>query len=411
MNKKMTAYKTYLLFNGVTSMLFWMVFSVNLIYQFEVLHLSPLQMVLVGTTLEVACFVFEIPTGIVADVYSRKLSVIIGLAMVGMGFLLEGSVPSFYAVIASQLLWGTGYTFISGAIDAWIAGEEKDMELGHIYMKGAQLGQAGSAAGIVVGTLVGGIMINLPIILSGYLYILLALFFLCFMPEEHFTSSAPEDKNTFGKMMHTLESSIRFIRVRPVILLLLAVTLFIGMSSEGYDRLSTVHFLQDTTMPQAFGLKAVTWFGIFNVSGMLLTMAGMQLIVKQLEDKNKTGSLPVLMMTILTHVVWLAVFAVTRDFGWMLCAYLMIHVVRRVNEPLLNAWLNDHLEDKSRATVLSTNSQVDALGQILGGPVIGVIAGKVSVSIGILCTVLFLLPVLGLLVITQAKDHRYKKAA
>src|SRR5690349_886221 len=142
--KKISAYKTYLLFSCVTSMLFWMVFSVNMIYQVEVLHLSPLQLVLVGTTLETACFIFEIPTGIVADIYSRKLSVIIGLAMMGVGFIMEGSVPSFYAIIAAQVLWGIGFTFISGAIDAWVAGEVTNLKLDHIYMKGAQIGQAGS---------------------------------------------------------------------------------------------------------------------------------------------------------------------------------------------------------------------------------------------------------------------------
>jgi DHA3 family tetracycline resistance protein-like MFS transporter len=383
-----------------------MVFSVDMIYQVEVLQLSPLQLVLVGTTLEVACFIFEIPTGIVADLYSRKLSVIIGLAMMGIGFTLEGLVPSFYAIIAAQVLWGIGYTFISGSTEAWVAGEVTDLKLDHIYLKGSQIGQAGSIAGIVIGTLIGGNLINLPIILSGGLHVLFALFLLRFMPEEHFICSASEDKNPLNNMVHTLKISIRYIRVNPIIILLLAVTFCIGLSSEGYDRLSTAHFLQDTVMPQAFGFKAVTWFGIFNVAGMLLTMAGMQLIVKKLERKDKAGSFPVLVMSILTHMIGLIVFAVTRNFTWMLCAYLMIHVVRRVNEPLLNAWLNNHLEDRARATILSTNGQVDALGQILGGPLIGIIASKMSISIGILCTVLFLLPVTGIYILTRAREHQ-----
>ena len=53
----------------------------------EVAGLDPLQMVLVGTVLELSVFLFEIPTGVVADVVSRKLSVVIGHAMMGLGFL------------------------------------------------------------------------------------------------------------------------------------------------------------------------------------------------------------------------------------------------------------------------------------------------------------------------------------
>ena len=63
------------------------------------LGLDPLQLVLVGTTLEATAFVCEIPTGVVADVYGRRLSVIIGLLLIAFGFLLEGLVPQFAAVL------------------------------------------------------------------------------------------------------------------------------------------------------------------------------------------------------------------------------------------------------------------------------------------------------------------------
>ena len=66
--------------------------------------MNPLQLILVGTVLEAVCFTFEIPTGIVADVYSRKLSIIIGLILIGIGFTIEGSMPIFSAVIISPLI-------------------------------------------------------------------------------------------------------------------------------------------------------------------------------------------------------------------------------------------------------------------------------------------------------------------
>ena len=69
---------------------------------------------LVGTLLEASVFLFEVPTGVVADVYSRRLSVIIGYALIGLGFALEGIVPRFEAVLLAQVLWGVGYTFTSG---------------------------------------------------------------------------------------------------------------------------------------------------------------------------------------------------------------------------------------------------------------------------------------------------------
>ncbi|HET8558834.1 MAG TPA: hypothetical protein VFL58_16125, partial [Gaiellaceae bacterium] len=58
----------------------WVVMAVYLV---RTLHLSPLQLVLMGTAMEGAVFLFEVPTGVVADTYSRKLSLILGY--LGMG--------------------------------------------------------------------------------------------------------------------------------------------------------------------------------------------------------------------------------------------------------------------------------------------------------------------------------------
>jgi hypothetical protein len=71
---------------GVSSFLFTLTFTISSLYHILTVGLDPLQLVLVGTALEVAVFLFEVPTGIVADVYSRRLSIIIGFFIVGVGF-------------------------------------------------------------------------------------------------------------------------------------------------------------------------------------------------------------------------------------------------------------------------------------------------------------------------------------
>ena len=106
MVKKLSAYKIYLLFSAITAMCFSLVATVMIVYHIEKVHLNPLQLILVGTTLEAACFIFEIPTGIVADIYSRKLSIVIGAVLTGLGFILEGSISSFASVLVAQIIWG-----------------------------------------------------------------------------------------------------------------------------------------------------------------------------------------------------------------------------------------------------------------------------------------------------------------
>ncbi|HET6743484.1 MAG TPA: MFS transporter, partial [Kribbella sp.] len=102
-------------------------------------------MVLVGTTLELACFLFEIPTGIVADLYSRRLSIVIGFVLIGAGFLLQGLVPAFFAILAAQVLWGIGFTFTSGADQAWITDEIGVERVDRVFVHAQQFELGGTA--------------------------------------------------------------------------------------------------------------------------------------------------------------------------------------------------------------------------------------------------------------------------
>lgn len=406
MVNKLSAYKTYLLFSAITAMCFSLVATVMIVYHIEIVHLNPLQLILVGTTLELACFIFEIPTGIVADVYSRKLSIVIGGVLTGVGFILEGSISSFIFVLVAQIVWGLGSTFISGSLEAWIAEEEKNKDLDEIYIKGAQAGQIGAFIGIVLSTVIANFSVRLPIIVSGVLFIILALFLWLYMPENNFKPSAPGDLNTFKKMVYTFKSGLKFVKSKSILMILLAVTLFYGLSSEGYDRLSNAHFLQDTTLPKLGNLSSVTWFGIFGILGMILSFIVMHFMAKNLknEDNRKNGKL--LLCINILYISSMLIFALTRNFSLMLIAYLATNTFRIINEPIFSAWLNGHIDDNSRATVLSINGQMNSLGQILGGPIIGIIATNISVSIGIVCTSLLVAPVLVLYIISMIMDKK-----
>lgn len=406
MVNKLSAYKTYLLFSAITAMCFSLVATVMIVYHIEIVHLNPLQLILVGTTLELACFIFEIPTGIVADVYSRKLSIVIGGVLTGVGFILEGSISSFIFVLVAQIVWGLGSTFISGSLEAWIAEEEKNKDLDEIYIKGAQAGQIGAFIGIVLSTVIANFSVRLPIIVSGVLFIILALFLWLYMPENNFKPSAPGDLNTFKKMVYTFKSGLKFVKSKSIIMILLAVTLFYGLSSEGYDRLSNAHFLQDTTLPKLGNLSSVTWFGIFGILGMILSFIVMHFMAKNLknEDNRKNGKL--LLCINILYISSMLIFALTRNFSLMLIAYLATNTFRIINEPIFSAWLNGHIDDNSRATVLSINGQMNSLGQILGGPIIGIIATNISVSMGIACTSLLVTPVLVLYIVAMIMDKK-----
>ena len=90
-------------------------------------------------------------------------------------------------------------------------------------------------------------------------------------------------------------------------------------------------------------------------------------------------------------------FALSPLLGLTLALYILIDVLRDIAIPLYTAWVNQKLDSGTRATVLSMSSQVDALGQIAGGPSVGLIAKLISVTAAISTSGLLLSPALFLI--------------
>jgi DHA3 family tetracycline resistance protein-like MFS transporter len=97
------------------------------------------------------------------------------------------------------------------------------------------------------------------------------------------------------------------------------------------------------------------------------------------------------------RIAGVVLFGVTQNFYVAIAAFWGTSVIRNVNQPIYMAWLNQRLESSTRATVLSMSGQLDALGQIAGGPVVGAV-GTASIRAAIVLTGAVLTPALWLYV-------------
>lgn len=393
MIKKLSAYRVYLIYAGLSAFLFDLVFTVNEIYRIEVVHFNAMQLVLVGTAVELSGFIFEVPTGILADLKSRKLSVIIGVTLIGLGFLIEGLVPNFIIILLCQIVWGVGETFTSGADEAWIADEMGGVGLDRLFLKGAQIGQLGSLLAIVISTLIGTMMINLPIIIGGLLFIVLGVFLQIFMPETAFHPAPIEDRNSFKQMIHTFSEGLQSIKKKHFLMIMVGIAFFYGLYSEGLDRLWIAHILQDISMPQ-ITVKPIIWVGMINGIAMITSIVAVEYIKRKLEVTGKLQKVWLLIAINFIMVMSIVAFGLSKNFTMAFSSYLTFYILRTTNGPIYRAWLNENIESKVRATVLSTYGQIDALGQILSGPIIGFIALKTNMAVAVIASGLILSPVI-----------------
>ncbi len=391
---KLNARFVYLFIEFSASAFFSMMFVVTSLYEATVAGLTPVQLILVGTALEVSAFVFEVPTGIVADVYSRRMSIIIGYLMMGAGFLIEGFFPLFLPILLAQVIWGLGYTFTSGATQAWITDEVGEEDANKLFLRGTQIGLFASLFGMGASMLVGANNVALPLRVGSLGVMLIGVALAFIMPETGFHPTPREDRNTWQHMWHTFNQGVKAVRSRPRLMNIVFIGLFYGLYSEGFDRLWVKHLLDHFELPVIFGNNQVAFFAVLRVAGAILTILVVRFVEKRVDSTSSAAIGRAVLIVTGTISVALIGFALSPLLFLSLSLYLVISVLRNVHIPLQTAWVNQKLDSQVRATVHSMFGQVDAIGQTLGGPVVAVIASLGSAVASLVTSGLLLTPAL-----------------
>jgi DHA3 family tetracycline resistance protein-like MFS transporter len=399
-----TVWYAYEAFSSFASAL---AFTVAAVYFVVEIGMSPLELVLVGTVMELAIFFFEVPTGIVADVYSRRLSIVLGTAIMGLGFILVAASGSAVAVLAAYAVWGLGYTFTSGAMDAWLGDEVGDERLARVYLRGAQVGRVAALAGIGASVGLALIDIRLPIAVAGVLTLGEALFYVLAMPERGYRPLPREERGSFAQMAHTGRQGVRLLRARPPLLTILGIVAFAGMWSEGFDRLWEAHFLE-IGLPTLGGLDPIVWFGVFGAGATLLAIFVAQPLGKRMEPGDQETIVRVLFWLDATLLVSAVAFGLAGSFWLAVVAYFATRLVRNVAAPIWATWVNRSIDDSNvRATVLSITNQADAIGQWTGGPAIGAVGNVFSIRAALVAAGACMVP--ALLLYRRAMRHQRRE--
>lgn len=404
--KKLDASRIYMFMGFMTSLANATMFTTYAIYQVVALGFNPLQLLLVGMVLEVTVLLFEGVTGVVADTYSRKASVIVGMFVLGAGFVLEGSamwlgdgstaMSAFVWLLMAQVVFGIGFTFVSGADSAWMVDEVGEERAGRVFLKAKRVGLIGTLLGIGLSVAISTVGYNLPYIAGGLMYLALGAFLIVYMKETNFARPEKTEGrfSHFRSMKETWVTGARTIRGNRILLMILIVTLFSGAASEGYDRLWQAFIIGDIGFPAAIGFNLATWFGLIALASTLLSLAAVWAAEKRLDKISERFARRSLIVLTAARVLGIAGLALSPNFAYALAAVLLIEVIMALTGPVYDTWLNLNIESRSRATVLSMLSQSDALGQTGGGPFVGWIGSRLSVRASLLASAALLVPIL-----------------
>ena len=234
-------------------------------------------------------------------------------------------------------------------------------------------------------------------VLGGAFTIAVGLFSILFMPETGFVRRPREVRDSaYAELRRTAVSGGRYAWAQPIVMLLIGVELFMGASSEAFDRLKEAHFLRDVGLPGVGQLDPVIWFGIFWLAGMVLNIAAIGSLIKRVEGGRRQTVAQFLFGFTALELVAMLLFALTGSTWLAIGGLLGVFFARNMQGPLYDTWLSKQITDSSvRATVFSITGQANAVGQAGGGPVLGVLGNVWGIRTALTAGALSIGPALG----------------
>ncbi|MCE9559592.1 MAG: MFS transporter [Armatimonadetes bacterium] len=393
----MKASRLYLLARAAQGFAFALFWTITLYFQDTVVHLDAFQLVLLGSVAEVTIFCFEIPTGVVADLVSRKLSVVLGFLIVGAGFVIQPIGATWPILVIGMIGWGLGETFLSGAFEAWITDElpfeDNPPTATEIFLRASQANIAGYLVGIWVSIVLATINLRLPLIVSGCAFLLIGVVLAVVMTEKGFHRAADQERMTWARFRQTLTTGLIIAHSKPLLLDALWVVFFIGLASEALDRLWNKH-VTSFGLPKFAGMNELYWFAIIASGGMLSALL-LTTFIRHKGLETDGGKVIKLITVLLAGLILITlIFGLAGNFYVAAAGIIGARMIRRTIEPLTTAWVNDHAEPEVRATMLSIKGQAHGLGETLGGPLLGAVAKLTTVSAALVGSAICNIPAL-----------------
>jgi MFS family permease len=317
---------------------------------------------------------FEVPTGVVADTAGRRRSYLLGTVTLSLSTLLYVLLwqvrADFWAWAVASVLIGLGFTFFSGAVEAWLVdaltatGFTGELEgvfgRGQVVTGVAMLG--GSAAG---GFIAARTSLGVPFVLRGAILLVLLVLAWRFMHDIGFT---PERRGgTLAQMRSITAASAEYgWRVPSVRMLMLQALFTGGVGIYAFYALQPylLELYGDPTAYQVAGLVAAIVAGAQIVGGIAAPL------VRRLFHRRTSA----LLVTGGVEVACLALMGVSDSFWVVLALIVVWGLMFAAAMPIRQSYLNGLVPSRQRATILSFDSMMASLGGVGAQPALGRVA-------------------------------------
>ncbi|NCD00560.1 MFS transporter [bacterium] len=334
--------------------------------------LSLLEINLVNLSFMISSFILEIPTGAYADIFGRKKSIFLGSLIISFGFLSYFLATSFWMFIFSEIIIALGGTFVSGALDAWlvdtVSNYDKKVNLKVVFKKTARFHFLGLLLGVFIGSQVASINLSYPWFLS---FVFMFIFsFLSLYLFKHEVFSKEKSSWSFKPMTKVAKDSIKYGFKHKGVFNMILFSSVICLCFQTMN-------MQWPILFESLGFSVKDLGFIFILTAAFLFLG--QEISVWFSGFFRSEKMAIIFSQIITALGMFFAGLLTGSYG--IVFFFLVHELGRgVIKPLKQSYLNERIESKKRATVLSFDSMVVKLGAGLGLLFSGIIADNYSIQ-------------------------------
>ena len=314
---------------------------------------------------------FEVPTGVIADTRGRRVSYLLGtITLAGSTllyyFMWQASAP-FWAWAVVSMLIGLGFTFFSGAVEAWLVDAlhfaEYDGPLEAVFGRGQMVGGIAMLGGSVAGGVIAqATSLGVPFLLR--VGVLLVMFVVAFVVMQDLGFTPERSRHPLRDVKRVFSASIDHgLRNPPVRWVMLAAPFSAGAGIYAFYALQP-YLLELYGNEKAYG-----------VAGLAAAIAaGAQILGGYLAPRIRglfARRTSALIAGMVASVVLLAGLGLTTSFALALVLLVLWALVFAAVMPIRQAYLNGLIPSAQRATVLSFDSLMGNTGGVVIQPALG----------------------------------------
>jgi MFS family permease len=317
---------------------------------------------------------FEVPTGVVADTAGRRRSYLLGTVTLSVSTLLyvllwQVRAPFWQWAVVSVLI-GLGFTFFSGAVEAWLVDALTAVgftgELDAVFGRG----QVVTGVAMLGGSVAGGFIaartsLGVPFVLRGAILVVLFAVAFRMMRDIGFT---PERGAGVGPQMRSiLSASVQYgWRVPPVRFLMIQAVFTGGVAIYAFYALQPylLELYGDPEAYQVAGLVAAIVAGAQILGGLAAPT------LRRVFHRRTTA----LLTTGALEVVCLVLIGLADSFWAVLALIVVWGLLFAAATPVRQSYLNGMIPSRQRATVLSFDSMMSSAGGVGAQPALGRVA-------------------------------------